>query len=226
LLFAAFDQVHGRELWQSDGTASGTFLVSDIRPGHGSGLGYTYYYLSPSSLLNVGGTLFFRANDGSTGEELWKAFIAGPGGGPPPPNPGPPGPSPKGPSCTLKATGSKVRIRAPKHKKGKKAKKASLGTLVLVAKCDQAVSEALTGKVSETVKKGRHHKPKTSTFSLGPLRKSVPANASTTFTVKLPTGAINGLKRGAKESVVFTLSASSATGTGSATAKIGRLHGF
>jgi len=63
LLFVAKDPTHGRELWASDGTPSGTVLVKDIRPGaHGSG---------PSELAAVGGTLFFSANDGISGRELW-----------------------------------------------------------------------------------------------------------------------------------------------------------
>ena len=39
-LFTVDDGVHGRELWRTDGTATGTFLVKDILPGSvGSGLG-------------------------------------------------------------------------------------------------------------------------------------------------------------------------------------------
>jgi ELWxxDGT repeat protein len=34
--FAANDGLHGAELWVSDGTAGGTRLVKDIRPGAGS----------------------------------------------------------------------------------------------------------------------------------------------------------------------------------------------
>ena len=33
LYFAAKDGIHGNELWESDGTADGTFMVMDIRPG-------------------------------------------------------------------------------------------------------------------------------------------------------------------------------------------------
>ncbi len=36
VLFAADDGVHGSELWTSNGTAAGTFMIADISPG-GSG---------------------------------------------------------------------------------------------------------------------------------------------------------------------------------------------
>jgi ELWxxDGT repeat protein len=55
----------GNELWRSDGTTAGTKLVRDIKPGaKGSGT---------RNLTNVGGTLFFDADDGRHGTELWKA---------------------------------------------------------------------------------------------------------------------------------------------------------
>src|SRR5262245_36458037 len=44
---------HGRELWKSDGTAEGTVLVRDIRPGPDDGVS--------GGLTAVGGTLFFTA---------------------------------------------------------------------------------------------------------------------------------------------------------------------
>ncbi|MCZ8192555.1 MAG: hypothetical protein O9326_23280, partial [Microcystis sp. LE19-338.1B] len=65
LFFGASDGVNGRELWKSDGTAAGTVLVKDIRPGS---LGSF-----PLFLTAVGNTLFFNANDGVNGEELWKS---------------------------------------------------------------------------------------------------------------------------------------------------------
>lgn len=63
LFFAANDNVHGFELWKSDGTEEGTVLVMDIFPGASSS--------DPFGMWNVNGFLFFRANDGVHGEELW-----------------------------------------------------------------------------------------------------------------------------------------------------------
>ena len=54
------------ELWKSDGTESGTFMVRDIYPGFNSGF-FT------GNFTDVGGTVFFTANDGSNGWELWKS---------------------------------------------------------------------------------------------------------------------------------------------------------
>ena len=70
--FTATTPQHGLELWKSDGTEAGTILVKDIRAGSlGSNI---LSYPPPSSwLTNVGGTLFFVANDGGTGTELWKS---------------------------------------------------------------------------------------------------------------------------------------------------------
>ncbi len=69
LLFSAFDDSSGAELWKSDGTTAGTVLVKDIWPGVSSGLntGVSNHF------INVNGTLFFVAEDGTTGEELWKS---------------------------------------------------------------------------------------------------------------------------------------------------------
>lgn len=83
LFFVANNGVNGRELWKSDGTASGTVLVSDIRPGvdqepvelEDGGIVYVDVPRSgdPQSLINVNGTLYFTADDGVNGRELWKS---------------------------------------------------------------------------------------------------------------------------------------------------------
>ncbi len=64
--FSARDGIHGRELWSTDGTANGTSMVKDIRPG-----GNTSDSM-PSYLTVVGDTLYFFANDITHGWELWK----------------------------------------------------------------------------------------------------------------------------------------------------------
>lgn len=71
LFFSAYDDTNGSELWKSNGTAAGTVLVKDIFPGG-------QFIFAPNSsrprdLINVNGTLFFTANDGTSGIELWKS---------------------------------------------------------------------------------------------------------------------------------------------------------
>jgi ELWxxDGT repeat protein len=69
LFFAADDGTTGRELWVSDGTAEGTQLLKDIFSGSlPSGITASS---RPFNLTEVNGKLFFTANDGTTGRELW-----------------------------------------------------------------------------------------------------------------------------------------------------------
>jgi ELWxxDGT repeat protein len=70
IYFTASNGTNGEELWKTDGTAAGTMMVKDIRPGSASGIDSEY---SDSYLINVNGTLFFTAADGSHGVELWKS---------------------------------------------------------------------------------------------------------------------------------------------------------
>jgi ELWxxDGT repeat protein len=66
LLFFATDEPHGRELWRSDGTADGTQLLRDIRPGPEGSIGY-------GGSAMVAGRLAFAASDGRGGAQLWSS---------------------------------------------------------------------------------------------------------------------------------------------------------
>jgi len=61
---------YSTELWKSDGTAAGTVLVKDINPGGNYMVPFGSF---PENLTAVGNTLFFNADDGVNGEELWKS---------------------------------------------------------------------------------------------------------------------------------------------------------
>lgn len=63
LLFTAYDAVHGCELWRSDGTAAGTYLLKSLVPGPEGGY--------PSAYRRVGSRLFFVGGDEAHGRELW-----------------------------------------------------------------------------------------------------------------------------------------------------------
>ncbi len=74
LFFMAYDDTNGAELWKSDGTADGTAVVKDIFPGEYSAYGYDYpSSAQPKELAAVGGKLFFSADDGDNGRELWQS---------------------------------------------------------------------------------------------------------------------------------------------------------
>lgn len=61
-LFAAYD-LAGEELWRTDGTVAGTVPHADLYAGAGSS--------HPGGFCDAGGTLYFRADDGLRGSELW-----------------------------------------------------------------------------------------------------------------------------------------------------------
>jgi ELWxxDGT repeat protein len=72
LYFTANDGAHGTELWKTNGTSAGTALVRDIHPGTGA----SFLAAGPndgSILINLNGTLYFNADDGAHGQELWKS---------------------------------------------------------------------------------------------------------------------------------------------------------
>jgi ELWxxDGT repeat protein len=65
------DNYFGRELYVSDGTSNGTFMVQDINPGVADS--------SPSYLADVNGELWFSATTAAEGRELWKSDGTSPG---------------------------------------------------------------------------------------------------------------------------------------------------
>ena len=70
--FIANDGTHGSELWTSDGTAAGTHIVKDVNPGPTGSLDYSSNPGgSQPNLWSLGGKLYFNADDGVHGQELW-----------------------------------------------------------------------------------------------------------------------------------------------------------
>ena len=63
VMFGLYDRNRG-QLWRSDGTPEGTWMVKDICPTGGANILNT---------LVVNGILFFSAQDGINGQELWRS---------------------------------------------------------------------------------------------------------------------------------------------------------
>lgn len=68
LYFTALTATNGTELWSTDGTVAGTQMVKDIYPGT-NGAFYSLFYKPHFTEFN--NKLFFVANDGVHGYELW-----------------------------------------------------------------------------------------------------------------------------------------------------------
>ena len=66
--FKATSKDSGRELWKTDGTLGGTVLVKDINPNEESGLSSFN-----DNMVVANNKLYFFANDGATGYELWES---------------------------------------------------------------------------------------------------------------------------------------------------------
>jgi len=67
IFLEANDGTHGNELWITNGTATGTKIVKDIRTGAASSLASSFNYFYTTT------NLYFSANDGTAGEELWQS---------------------------------------------------------------------------------------------------------------------------------------------------------
>lgn len=63
LYFSANDNLHGEELWVSNGTPEGTLLLKDINPGYGSS--------TPNDFIEFNNKIFFSAYTAEYGMELW-----------------------------------------------------------------------------------------------------------------------------------------------------------
>lgn len=73
LYFYARDGVHGRELWRSDGTEDGTFMVKDINTQVVGATGSTDDGPTFEDMVSIDNVVYFEANDGVHGEELWRS---------------------------------------------------------------------------------------------------------------------------------------------------------
>src|SRR5215216_2965771 len=77
--FRAWDKKHGEELWKTDGTTKGTTLIKDINPDLPPGArckqgdcGIPKGWSHPDTVTVMGKQVFFAADDGKHGVELWK----------------------------------------------------------------------------------------------------------------------------------------------------------
>ena len=70
LYFIADDGIHGRELWRYEGT-NAPQMVADLNSGDGNSLNYNQEVYTYTHLFEYNRKLYFQANDGVHGNELW-----------------------------------------------------------------------------------------------------------------------------------------------------------
>jgi ELWxxDGT repeat protein len=75
LYFAAYDGLHGMELWEANSSSLAASLTTDIFPG--DDLSGKKNNSSPENLVAAGSTLFFSADSAEYGRELWKVAPRG-----------------------------------------------------------------------------------------------------------------------------------------------------
>ena len=68
IYFRAYDPTHGYELWTYDGTSAAAILAADINPTTFGALGGSSF---PTFITVFNNALYFQADDGVTGPELW-----------------------------------------------------------------------------------------------------------------------------------------------------------
>lgn len=74
--FIGSDPINGEELWRSDGTEAGTYIVQDINPGSANSfinLNTLGSATGDSELKDIDNRLYFTANDGIHGQEVWQS---------------------------------------------------------------------------------------------------------------------------------------------------------
>ncbi len=77
LYFRAYTETHGSELWRSDGTVEGTYMIKDIYPGplpeyETPGTFHQNIDFEQGRLVYSNGYIYFLADDGIHGGELWR----------------------------------------------------------------------------------------------------------------------------------------------------------
>lgn len=71
IYFRATDAAHGAELWRSDGTDAGTYMVKDINPGAGDCSNAVF--MSGQYFAALNDVLYFAADGGGNNIELWRS---------------------------------------------------------------------------------------------------------------------------------------------------------